>query len=146
MRDSNRAAVAPRRLPAGDLWFFDEIHKFREWRNFLKGLFGEFEHGPFQIPAVERRAPATAKSSPAGYRLVLACVSLCKEVHNMRTNIEIDEKLMKDALKATGAKTKRAAVELGLKTLVMLRAQEKARELKGKITWEGNLNAMRTDC
>ena len=63
----------------------------------------------------------------------------------MRTNIEIDDKLMKDALKATGAKTKREAVELGLKTLVQLRAQEKARELKGKITWEGDLNAMRTD-
>ena len=51
----------------------------------------------------------------------------------MRTNIEIDDKLMKDALKATGAKTKREAVELGLKTLVQLRAQEKARELKGTI-------------
>ena len=63
----------------------------------------------------------------------------------MRTNIEIDDKLMKDALKVTGAKTKREAVELGLKTLVQLRAQEKARELKGKITWEGDLNAMRTD-
>jgi Arc/MetJ family transcription regulator len=63
----------------------------------------------------------------------------------MRTNIEIDDKLMKDALKATGAKTKREAVELGLKTLVQLRAQEKARELRGKITWEGDLNAMRTD-
>lgn len=63
----------------------------------------------------------------------------------MRTNIEIDDKLMKDALKATGAKTKREAVELGLKTLVQLRGQEKARELKGKITWEGDLNAMRTD-
>ncbi len=50
-----------------------------------------------------------------------------------------------EALKATGAKTKREAVELGLKTLVQLRAQEKARELKGKITWEGDLNAMRTD-
>ncbi|HET9644502.1 MAG TPA: type II toxin-antitoxin system VapB family antitoxin [Burkholderiaceae bacterium] len=54
----------------------------------------------------------------------------------MRTNIEIDDKLMKDALKATGAKTKREAVELGLKLLVQLRAQEKARDLKGKITWE----------
>ena len=53
----------------------------------------------------------------------------------MRTNIEIDDKLMKDALKVTGARTKREAVELGLKTLVQLRAQEKARELKGKITW-----------
>lgn len=63
----------------------------------------------------------------------------------MRTNIEIDDKLMKDALKATGAKTKREAVELGLKTLVQLRAQEKARELKGKINWDGNLDALRTD-
>jgi Arc/MetJ family transcription regulator len=63
----------------------------------------------------------------------------------MRTNIEIDDKLMKDALKATGVKTKREAVELGLKTLVRLRAQEKVRELRGKITWEGDLNAMRTD-
>ena len=76
---------------------------------------------------------------------VLLCVPDFKEVHNVRTNIEIDDKLMKDALKATGAKTKREAVELGLKTLVQLRAQEKARELKGKITWEGDLNAMRTD-
>ena len=63
----------------------------------------------------------------------------------MRTNIEIDDKLMRDALRATGAKTKREAVELGLKTLVQLRAQEKARELKGKITWEGDLRVMRTD-
>ena len=63
----------------------------------------------------------------------------------MRTNIEIDDKLMKDALKATGAKSKREAVELGLKTLVQLRTQEKARALKGRITWEGDLNAMRTD-
>jgi Arc/MetJ family transcription regulator len=63
----------------------------------------------------------------------------------MRTNIEIDDKLMKDALKATGAKTNREAVELGLRTLVQLRAQEKARELTGKITWEGDLDAMRTD-
>ena len=78
-------------------------------------------------------------------RQVVLCVLDFKEVHKVRTNIEIDDKLMKDALKATGAKTKREAVELGLKTLVRLRAQEKARELRGKITWEGDLNAMRTD-
>ena len=78
-------------------------------------------------------------------RLVLPCVPDGNTVHNMRTNIEIDDKLMKDALKATGVKTKREAVELGLKTLVQLRAQAKARELRGKITWEGDLNAMRTD-
>ncbi len=63
----------------------------------------------------------------------------------MRTNIEIDDKLMKSALKATGARTKREAVELGLKTLVQLRAQEKARKLRGRITWEGDLDAQRTD-
>ena len=78
-------------------------------------------------------------------RPAIRCVPILKKVHKLRTNIEIDDKLMKDALKATGAKTKREAVELGLKTLVQLRAQEKARELKGKITWEGDLNAMRTD-
>ena len=63
----------------------------------------------------------------------------------MRTNIVIDDKLMKEALKATGVKTKREAVELGLKTLVDLRRQEQARQLRGKITWEGDLDAMRTD-
>lgn len=62
----------------------------------------------------------------------------------MRTNIEINDKLMKDALRATGAKTKREVVEMGLRTLVQLRAQEKVRELRGKIAWEGDLDAMRT--
>ena len=76
---------------------------------------------------------------------VLRCVPASNWVHSMRTNIEIDDKLMKDALRATGAKTKKEAVELGLRTLLDLRAQEKARELRGKITWEGDLSAMRTD-
>jgi Arc/MetJ family transcription regulator len=66
------------------------------------------------------------------------------QIHSIRTNIETDDELMKDALRATGAKTKREAVELGLKTLVQLRAQEKARERRGRITWEGDLDAMRT--
>ena len=63
----------------------------------------------------------------------------------MRTNIEIDDDLMREALEATGARTKREAVELGLRTLVQLRAQEMAKALKGAITWEGDLNSMRTD-
>ena len=63
----------------------------------------------------------------------------------MRTNIVIDDKLMKDALRATGVKTKREAVELGLKTLVDLRKQEQARQLRGKINWEGDIDDMRTD-
>jgi len=63
----------------------------------------------------------------------------------VRTNIIIDDKLMKQALKLSGAKTKREAVELGLKTLVQLRQQDKIRELFGKIHWEGDLDDMRTD-
>ena len=63
----------------------------------------------------------------------------------MRTNIVIDDTLMADALKATGLKTKREAVELGLRTLLTLRRQEEIRRLRGKLSWEGDLEAMRTD-
>ncbi len=63
----------------------------------------------------------------------------------MRTNIVIDDKLMKDTLRLTGLKTKREAVELGLRTLVRLRKQEQIRRLRGKLNWQGDLGAMRTD-
>jgi Arc/MetJ family transcription regulator len=63
----------------------------------------------------------------------------------MRTNIEIDDKLMADTLRVTGVKTKREAVELGLRTLLRLRQQEEIRRFRGKLAWEGDLNAMRTD-
>lgn len=63
----------------------------------------------------------------------------------MRTNIVIDDKLMRDTLKLTGLKTKREAVELGLRTLVRLRRQEQVREVRGKLPWKGDLGAMRTD-
>lgn len=63
----------------------------------------------------------------------------------MRTNIVIDDALMRDALKVTGLKTKREAVELGLRTLVKLRQQEEARKFRGKLRWEGDLGEMRRD-
>lgn len=63
----------------------------------------------------------------------------------MRTNIVIDDKLMKDTLRATGLKTKREAVELGLRTLLRLRRQEELRGLRGKLEWQGDLDAMRAD-
>lgn len=63
----------------------------------------------------------------------------------MRTNIVIDDKLMQDTLRATGLKTKREAVELGLRTLLRLRKQEEIRRLRGKLNWQGDLDAMRTD-
>ncbi len=61
----------------------------------------------------------------------------------MRTNIEIDDKLMTEALKATGLKTKKEAVELGLKALIKLNKQASIRSLRGKLRWEGNLDEMR---
>jgi len=63
----------------------------------------------------------------------------------MRTNIVIEDALMDEALKATGLKTKREAVELGLRTLVRLRRQEEIRRFRGKLAWEGDLEAMRLD-
>jgi Arc/MetJ family transcription regulator len=61
----------------------------------------------------------------------------------MRTNIEIDDKLMKQAMKATGATTKRAVVETALRKVVQLKKQEGVLKWFGKIQWEGDLDAMR---
>ncbi len=63
----------------------------------------------------------------------------------MRTNIEIDDKLMSDVLKATGLRTKKDAVELGLKTLIRLSKQENIKKFRGKLQWSGDLDDMRTN-
>ncbi len=63
----------------------------------------------------------------------------------MRTNIDIDEKLIQDTLKVTGLKTKREAVELALQTLLRLERQNDFRKLRGKIDWQGDLDEMRLD-
>ena len=63
----------------------------------------------------------------------------------MRTNIVIDDKLMQDTLRATGLKTKREAVEEGLRTLLRLKKQVGIRRLRGKLDWNGDLDAMRRD-
>lgn len=63
----------------------------------------------------------------------------------MRTNIVIDDELMKEALKFSGLKTKKDAVETGLRLLVRIKKQERIKSLRGKLKWEGDLDAMRTD-
>lgn len=63
----------------------------------------------------------------------------------MRTNIEIDDQLMRDALRATGFKTKREAVEEGLRTLLQMKRQAEIRRLRGKLSWQGDLDALRRD-
>lgn len=61
----------------------------------------------------------------------------------MRTNILIDDKLMTDTLRLTGLKTKREVVELGLRTLLQIKKQEKIRQFRGKLVWDGDLDALR---
>jgi Arc/MetJ family transcription regulator len=72
------------------------------------------------------------------------CIGLAN-IHIMRTNIEIDDRLMKDTLKITGLKTKREVVELALKELLRLHRQADLKKLKGKFYWEGDLEKMRLD-
>lgn len=62
----------------------------------------------------------------------------------MRTNIEIDDNLMEDVLKATGLTTKKDVVELGLKTLIRLKKQERIKGFRGQLKWTGDLDDMRT--
>ena len=61
----------------------------------------------------------------------------------MRTNIVIDDGLLEAAMRATGAKTKREVVELGLATLVRLNEQEEIRDLRGKLRWTDDLDETR---
>jgi Arc/MetJ family transcription regulator len=61
----------------------------------------------------------------------------------MRTNIDIDDRLMREAMRNSGARTKRAAVEEGLRLLIRTRGQRSIRRLRGKIGWEGDLETSR---
>jgi Arc/MetJ family transcription regulator len=63
----------------------------------------------------------------------------------MRTNIIIDDQLMNEAMTLSQLKTKKAVVETGLRLLIQIKKQEKIKSLRGKLKWEGDLNAMRLD-
>ena len=62
----------------------------------------------------------------------------------MRTNIDIDDKLLEDAIKWTGLKSKKATVNHALEELIKLEKRKKLLSLRGKAVWEGNLDEMRT--
>jgi Arc/MetJ family transcription regulator len=64
---------------------------------------------------------------------------------SMRVNIVIDDALIREALRATGLRTKREVVELGLRTLLRLSGQSEIRRLRGKLDWQGDLESMRSD-
>ncbi|NBC30472.1 MAG: type II toxin-antitoxin system VapB family antitoxin [Spirochaetes bacterium] len=61
----------------------------------------------------------------------------------MRTNIEIDDELMKQALEESHARTKKEAVDMALRELIASRRRRKALELEGQIDWQGDLDEMR---
>lgn len=63
----------------------------------------------------------------------------------MRTNIDIDDDLMEEALKVSQLKTKKDAVEEGLRLLIQHNMKERVTNLKGKLQWRGDLEQMRTD-
>ena len=63
----------------------------------------------------------------------------------MRTNIDIDDDLMDRVLQSGMYRTKKEAVEAGLRLITQVQAQQSIRELKGKLVWEGDLSKSRTD-
>ena len=63
----------------------------------------------------------------------------------MRTNIDIDDRLMREAMRSSGARTKRAVVEAALRLLVETKGQGSIRRLRGKVAWAGDLDASRLE-
>jgi len=63
----------------------------------------------------------------------------------MRTNIVLDDSIMRTALKTGGFKTKKATIENALRLFIQVKGQQKIKKLKDKIHWEGNLEKMRKD-
>jgi len=63
----------------------------------------------------------------------------------MRTNVVLDDDLIKSALSLSGLKTKKKAIEEGLKLLIRVNRQKRIRDFRGKLKWTDNLNKMRTD-
>jgi len=62
----------------------------------------------------------------------------------MRTNIDIDDKLMDEAIKLTGSKSKKELVNYALEEVIKSEKIKQLRALRGKVKWEGNLDEMRT--
>jgi Arc/MetJ family transcription regulator len=75
----------------------------------------------------------------------MMCMDIIIDTHQMRTNITIDDDLMQAAMQATGVKSKKETVALGLQTLVRLYQQQNIRNFKGKLQWDGDLDELRTN-
>jgi Arc/MetJ family transcription regulator len=63
----------------------------------------------------------------------------------MNTEITIDDRLIAEALATTGLQTREEVIKLGLKTLIQWEKQQKIKEFKGKLPWQGDLEQMRIE-
>jgi Arc/MetJ family transcription regulator len=61
----------------------------------------------------------------------------------MRTTIDIDDDLMQQAMRSSGLRTNRAVIEEALRLLIRTHGQATMRRLRGKVSWEGNLESSR---
>ena len=109
------------------------------------GVFGL--RAPTTAPLIDRQRHSRGRGRAARQRRpnVYGPTKLCTSAHSMRTNIVIDDALMRQAMQASGARSKREAVELGLRTLVRLQQQGEIRSYRGQMQWEGDLEAQRLD-
>jgi len=82
---------------------------------------------------------------PEVYRVCIISIDHTHWGCVVRTNIVIDDTLMEQALTLSGLRTKREAVEEGLKLLIAQRKQAEIRKLRGRLHWEGDLDRMRSD-
>ena len=80
-----------------------------------------------------------------GGSIAIMCIFVRKDTLSWRTNIVIDDALIAEAMKSAGVRTKREAVDLGLRALLKLGRQEEIRRFRGKLDWTGDLDAMRRD-
>lgn len=72
-------------------------------------------------------------------------IELYTQETEMRTNVVIDDQLMKEALELSGFRTKKDAVEAGLRLLIKFGRQAEVRNFRGKLKWIGDLDEMRKD-
>src|SRR4030095_884862 len=72
------------------------------------------------------------------------CVTLTHRL-KMRTNIDIDDRLMRQAMRSSSARTKRAVVEEALRLLIQTRGQSRLRRLRGQVAWNGDLDTSRLE-
>ena len=98
---------------------------------------------------LETRATTMTRPVGSGIEFAGLIVHIIGRYHThrgdpLRTNIVLDEELVREAQKLTALPTKKAVVDEALRTLIRLKKQQTILSLRGKVQWRGDLNASRT--